>query len=108
MLASRPVYPQIAADFGCKTQVGRVGEHLAAAHIFRDRTEPVGAPVLWPQVNYRHDMLAFLEQNPGAWQDIVSVLRERLRHMPVGLGFRQQYADLTEIALLHEERARMR
>jgi CRP-like cAMP-binding protein len=56
----------------------------------------------------RHDMLAFPEQNPGAWQDIVSVLRERLRHMPVGLGFRQQYADLTEIALLREERARMR
>ena len=56
----------------------------------------------------RHDMLAFLEQNPGAWQDIVSVLRERLRHMPVGWEGRQQYADLTEIALLHEERARMR
>jgi CRP/FNR family transcriptional regulator, cyclic AMP receptor protein len=56
----------------------------------------------------RHDMLAFLEQNPGAWQDIVSVLRERLRHMPVGREGRQQYDDLTEIALLHEERARMR
>jgi CRP/FNR family cyclic AMP-dependent transcriptional regulator len=56
----------------------------------------------------RHDMLAFLEQNPGAWQDIASVLRERLRRVPVGLEGRQQYADLTEIALLHEERARMR
>jgi CRP/FNR family cyclic AMP-dependent transcriptional regulator len=56
----------------------------------------------------RHDMLAFLEQNPGAWQDIASVLSERLRHMPVGLEGRQQYADLAEIALLHEERARMR
>jgi CRP/FNR family transcriptional regulator, cyclic AMP receptor protein len=29
----------------------------------------------------RHDLLAFLEQKPGAWQDIVSVLCERLRHM---------------------------
>jgi CRP/FNR family transcriptional regulator, cyclic AMP receptor protein len=29
----------------------------------------------------RHDLLAFLEQNPGAWQNIVSVLCERLRHM---------------------------
>ena len=56
----------------------------------------------------RHDMLAFLEQNPGAWQDIVSVMRERLRHMPVGQEGRQQYVDLMEIALLHEERARMR
>src|SRR5262249_58043813 len=56
----------------------------------------------------RHDMLAFLEQNPGAWQDIVLMLRERLRHTPVGLSVRQQYADLTEIAFLHEERARMR
>ena len=54
----------------------------------------------------RHDMLAFLEQNPGAWQDVVSVLR--LRHMPVGREGRQQYAELTEIALLHEERTRMR
>jgi CRP/FNR family transcriptional regulator, cyclic AMP receptor protein len=27
----------------------------------------------------RHDLLAFLEQNPGAWQGIVSVLCERLR-----------------------------
>ena len=27
----------------------------------------------------RHDLLAFLEQNPGAWQKIVSVLCERLR-----------------------------
>jgi CRP/FNR family cyclic AMP-dependent transcriptional regulator len=63
----------------------------------------------------RHDMLAFLEENPGAWQDFVSVLRERFRHMnridvvtPVGREVRQQYADLTEIALLHEDRARMR
>jgi CRP-like cAMP-binding protein len=56
----------------------------------------------------RDDMLAFLEQNPRAWQDIVSVLRERLRDMPVGWEGRQQYADLTEIALLREERARMR
>jgi len=51
---------------------------------------------------HRHDMVAFLEQNPGAWQDIVLVLRERLRHMPVGREGRQQYADLTEFALLHE------
>lgn len=51
----------------------------------------------------RRDMLAFLEHNPGAWQDIVSVLRERLRHMPVGLQSRQQYAELLGIALLHEE-----
>jgi CRP/FNR family cyclic AMP-dependent transcriptional regulator len=29
----------------------------------------------------RHDLLAFLEQNPGAWQNIASVLCERLRHM---------------------------
>jgi CRP/FNR family transcriptional regulator, cyclic AMP receptor protein len=29
----------------------------------------------------RHDLLAFLEENPGAWQNIVSVLCERLRHM---------------------------
>jgi len=56
----------------------------------------------------RHDMLAFLEQNPGAWQDVVSVLRERLRHMGVGREARQQYVDLMEIALMHEERARMR
>ena len=56
----------------------------------------------------RHDMLAFLEQNSGGWQDVVSVLRGRLRHMPVGQEGRQRYADLTEIALLHEERARMR
>jgi CRP/FNR family transcriptional regulator, cyclic AMP receptor protein len=27
----------------------------------------------------RHDLLAFLEQNPAAWQSIVSVLCERLR-----------------------------
>jgi hypothetical protein len=53
-------------------------------------------------------MLAFLEQNPGAWQDIVSVLRERLHHMGVGREVRQQYVDLMEIALMHEERARMR
>jgi hypothetical protein len=37
-------------------------------------------------------------------------LRERSRHMPIiiGLEGRRQYADLTEIALLHEERARTR
>ena len=29
----------------------------------------------------RHDLLAFLEKKPNAWQDIVSVLCERLRHM---------------------------
>jgi CRP/FNR family cyclic AMP-dependent transcriptional regulator len=29
----------------------------------------------------RHDLLDFLEQNPGAWQNIVSALCERLRHM---------------------------
>jgi CRP/FNR family transcriptional regulator, cyclic AMP receptor protein len=29
----------------------------------------------------RHDLLALLEQRPSAWQDIVSVLCERLRHM---------------------------
>ena len=29
----------------------------------------------------RHDLLAFLEQRPSAWQDIVSVLCERLRHV---------------------------
>jgi CRP/FNR family cyclic AMP-dependent transcriptional regulator len=52
----------------------------------------------------RQDMLSFLEQNPVAWQDIGSVLRERLTHMPVGWRGRQPYADLTEIALLHEER----
>jgi CRP/FNR family transcriptional regulator, cyclic AMP receptor protein len=56
----------------------------------------------------RHDMLAFLEENPGAWQDVVSMLRERLSRMPVSWEGRQQYADLTEIALLREERARMR
>jgi CRP/FNR family cyclic AMP-dependent transcriptional regulator len=28
----------------------------------------------------RHDLLAFLERNPGAWQNFVSVLCERLRH----------------------------
>jgi CRP/FNR family cyclic AMP-dependent transcriptional regulator len=32
----------------------------------------------------RHDLLAFLEQNPGAWQNIVSVLCERLRHIVDG------------------------
>ena len=29
----------------------------------------------------RHDLLAFLERNPGAWQNIASLLCERLRHM---------------------------
>jgi CRP/FNR family cyclic AMP-dependent transcriptional regulator len=28
----------------------------------------------------RHDLLAFLEQNPGVWQNFVSVLCGRLRH----------------------------
>jgi CRP/FNR family transcriptional regulator, cyclic AMP receptor protein len=32
----------------------------------------------------RPDLLAFLEQNPGAWQHIASVLCERLRHMVDG------------------------
>ena len=49
----------------------------------------------------RHDMLAFLEQNPGAWQ----VLREKRLQMPVEV---RQQIELTETALLHEERARMR
>jgi CRP-like cAMP-binding protein len=58
----------------------------------------------------RHDMLAFLEQNPGAWQDIVSVLRERSPHLPIIIGRegRRRYAELVETALRHEERARMR
>jgi len=30
----------------------------------------------------RHELLAFLEQNPGAWQKIVSALCERLRRWP--------------------------
>ena len=41
----------------------------------------------------RHDLLAFLEQNPGAWQNIVSVLCERLRHMPVGQTSIDQWLD---------------
>jgi signal transduction histidine kinase len=56
----------------------------------------------------RHDYRAFLEQNPSAWQDIASVLCERLRtidginlHMPVDRELRRQYAELTQIALLH-------
>jgi CRP/FNR family transcriptional regulator, cyclic AMP receptor protein len=32
----------------------------------------------------RRDMLAFLEQSPGAWQNIASVLCGRLRHMVDG------------------------
>jgi CRP/FNR family transcriptional regulator, cyclic AMP receptor protein len=52
----------------------------------------------------RQDMLSFLEQNPVAWQDIGSVLRGRLALMPAGWQGRQQYADLTRIALLHEQR----
>jgi CRP/FNR family transcriptional regulator, cyclic AMP receptor protein len=56
----------------------------------------------------RHDMLTFLEQNSDAWQDIASVLRERLRNMTIGLKGRQQYAELTEIVVLHEQQARMR
>jgi signal transduction histidine kinase len=56
----------------------------------------------------RHDYLAFLEQNPSAWQDVASVLCERLRtidginlHRPVDRELRRQYAELTQIALLH-------
>jgi CRP/FNR family transcriptional regulator, cyclic AMP receptor protein len=47
----------------------------------------------------RRDVLAFLEQNPGAWENIASVLCERSRHMPIiiGLEGRRQYADLTEM-----------
>jgi CRP/FNR family transcriptional regulator, cyclic AMP receptor protein len=41
----------------------------------------------------RHDLLAFLQQNPGAWQNIVSVLCERLRHMPVGQTSIDQWLD---------------
>jgi CRP/FNR family transcriptional regulator, cyclic AMP receptor protein len=41
----------------------------------------------------RHDLLAFLEQNPGAWQNIVSVLCERLRHMPGGQTSIDQWLD---------------
>ena len=41
----------------------------------------------------RHDLLAFLEQNPGAWQNIVSVLCERLRHMPVDQTSIDQWLD---------------
>jgi CRP/FNR family transcriptional regulator, cyclic AMP receptor protein len=41
----------------------------------------------------RHDLLAFLEQNPGAWQNIVSVLCERLRHMPVGQTSIDEWLD---------------
>jgi two-component system, sensor histidine kinase len=55
----------------------------------------------------RHVLVAFLEQNPAAWQDIVSVLCERLRWIetitPVGRERRRQYAELTEIALLHDK-----
>jgi CRP/FNR family transcriptional regulator, cyclic AMP receptor protein len=40
-----------------------------------------------------HDLLAFLQQNPGAWQNIVSVLCERLRHMPVGQTSIDQWLD---------------
>jgi CRP-like cAMP-binding protein len=56
----------------------------------------------------RQDVLAFLEQNPDAWQDVVSVLRERMRNMPIDWEGRQQYTDLAEIALQREEQARMR
>jgi two-component system, sensor histidine kinase len=42
----------------------------------------------------RHDYLAFLGQNPGAWQNIVSVLCERLRKTD---------GHLAEIALLHDK-----
>jgi CRP-like cAMP-binding protein len=56
----------------------------------------------------RHNMLAFLEQNPGAWQDIVALFRarfERLRDRPQYVD--PQQADLMEVALLLEERARI-
>jgi CRP/FNR family cyclic AMP-dependent transcriptional regulator len=52
----------------------------------------------------RQDLLSFLEQNPVAWRDMGSVLRGRLALMPAGWQGRQQYADLTEIARLREER----
>jgi CRP/FNR family cyclic AMP-dependent transcriptional regulator len=32
----------------------------------------------------RHDLLAFFEQNPAAWQNVAAVLCERLRHMVDG------------------------
>ena len=54
----------------------------------------------------RHNMLAFLEQNPGAWQDIVALFRARfvrLRERPQYVD--PQQADLMEVALLLEERA---
>jgi CRP/FNR family transcriptional regulator, cyclic AMP receptor protein len=41
----------------------------------------------------RHDLLAFLEQNPGAWQNIVTVLCERLRQMPVGQTSIDEWLD---------------
>jgi two-component system, sensor histidine kinase len=56
----------------------------------------------------RHDYLAFLEQNPSGWQDIARVLCERLRAFdginvctPVDRELRRQYAELTQIVLLH-------
>jgi two-component system, sensor histidine kinase len=42
----------------------------------------------------RHDLLAFLKQNPGAWQNIVSVLCERLR---------KTGGHVAEIALLSDK-----
>jgi two-component system, sensor histidine kinase len=42
----------------------------------------------------RHELLTFLEQNPGAWQNIVSVLCERLRKTD---------GHVAEIALLHDK-----
>jgi CRP-like cAMP-binding protein len=54
----------------------------------------------------RHNMLAFLEQNPGAWQNIVALFRarfERSRERPQYVD--PQQADLMEVALLLEERA---
>jgi two-component system, sensor histidine kinase len=42
----------------------------------------------------RHDYLAFLEENPGAWQNIVSVLCERLRKTD---------GHVAEIALLRDK-----
>ena len=42
----------------------------------------------------RRDYLAFLEQNPGVWQNVVSVLCERLRETD---------GHVAEIALLHDK-----
>ena len=42
----------------------------------------------------RHDLLTFLEQNPSVWQNIVTVLCERLR---------KTNGHVAEIALLHDQ-----